>query len=66
VGVWLGALGREQYEAAFRESAIDGAVLPTMTAHDPHRRKGGRRLLEVGQAEAQAEAPRHGVPLSSP
>ena len=25
VGVWLSALGLEQYEAAFRENAIDGA-----------------------------------------
>jgi hypothetical protein len=29
VGAWLSALGLEQYEAAFRENAIDGAVLPT-------------------------------------
>jgi hypothetical protein len=31
---WLSALGLEQYEAAFRENAIDGAVLPTLTARD--------------------------------
>ena len=34
VGEWLIALGLEQYEAAFRENAIDGAVLPTLTADD--------------------------------
>jgi class 3 adenylate cyclase len=34
VGVWLSALGLEQYEAAFRENAIDASVLLTLTADD--------------------------------
>jgi hypothetical protein len=34
VGVWLGALGLEQYEAAFRENAIDGVVLASLTGDD--------------------------------
>jgi hypothetical protein len=34
VGVWLSALGLEQYEDAFRENAIDGAVLSTLTGGD--------------------------------
>jgi hypothetical protein len=34
VGVWLRGLGLGQYEAAFRESEIDGGVLPNLTADD--------------------------------
>ena len=34
VGVWLGSLGLGQYEAAFRENAIDGDVLLRLTADD--------------------------------
>ncbi|WP_079566759.1 SAM domain-containing protein [Bradyrhizobium erythrophlei] len=34
VGGWLRRLGLEQYEAAFRENEIDGAVLPSLTAED--------------------------------
>jgi hypothetical protein len=52
VGEWLKSLGLEQYEAAFRENAVDAEVLPTLTADDlkemgvvpiGHR----RRLLEA-------------------
>jgi class 3 adenylate cyclase len=67
---WLRSLGLEQYEAAFRENAIDDAVLPKLTADDlkdlgitivGHRRK----LLEAIAAlrvdaeakEAPADAP---------
>ena len=32
VGNWLRRLGLKQYEAAFRDNAIDGDVLPTLTA----------------------------------
>ena len=31
---WLRSLGLEQYEAAFRENAIDSTVLPNLTAED--------------------------------
>jgi hypothetical protein len=34
LGGWLRNLGLEQYEAAFRENAIDDTVLPTLTAED--------------------------------
>jgi hypothetical protein len=34
VGDWLRELGLEQYEAAFRENAVDAEVLPTLTVDD--------------------------------
>jgi class 3 adenylate cyclase len=34
LGAWLRSLGLEQYEAAFRENAIDDTVLPSLTAED--------------------------------
>src|SRR4029077_6266233 len=34
LGGWLLSLGLEQYEAAFRDNAIDEAILPTLTAQD--------------------------------
>src|SRR5271163_1363784 len=34
VGDWLRSLGLGRYEAAFRENAIDGKVLPKLTAED--------------------------------
>jgi class 3 adenylate cyclase len=34
LGGWLRSLGLEQYEAAFRENAIDDTVLPNLTAED--------------------------------
>src|SRR5271168_4224634 len=34
LGSWLRSLGLEQYEAAFRENAIDDKVLPRLTAED--------------------------------
>jgi class 3 adenylate cyclase len=34
VGGWLRSLGLEQYEATFRENAIDDTVLPSLTAED--------------------------------
>src|SRR3954454_15244364 len=68
VGKWLKSLGLEQYEAAFRENAIDAEVLPTLTADDleemgvvpiGHR----RRLLDAiaklqnGSTSSQAVTP---------
>jgi len=41
VETWLRDLGLEQYEAAFRASEIDWAVLPELTP-EGHRRGGGR------------------------
>ena len=34
VGDWLRSLGLEEYEAAFREHAIDDSLLPSLTAED--------------------------------
>jgi SAM domain (Sterile alpha motif) len=34
VGAWLNSLGLGQYEAAFRENAVDAELLPTLTADD--------------------------------
>ena len=65
VGVWLSALGLEQYEAAFRENAIDGAVLPTLTADDlrelgvaaiGHRRRLMNAIAELADDSSDAAA----------
>ena len=65
VGVWLSALGLEQYVAAFRENAIDGAVLPTLTADDlremgvvaiGHRRRLMNAIAELAGASADVAA----------
>src|SRR5262249_6806315 len=67
IGGWLRSLGLGQYEAAFRENAIDDTVLPSLTADDlkdlgvgivGHRRK----LLDAiaalrGDASAKAPPP---------
>jgi SAM domain (Sterile alpha motif) len=34
VGDWLGSLGLERYEQAFRDNEIDAALLPNLTADD--------------------------------
>ena len=34
IGAWLHSLGMQQYEAAFRDNAIDAAVLPELTGDD--------------------------------
>ena len=67
VGSWLRGLGLGQYEAAFRENAIDDTILPNLTAEDlkdlgvgivGHRRK----LLDAiaalrADASGQAQPP---------
>jgi predicted ATPase/class 3 adenylate cyclase len=63
IGDWLRSLGLGQYEPAFRENAIDEAVLPNLTAEDlkdlgvgivGHR----RRLLDaIAALRAEASAP---------
>src|SRR5215468_132041 len=63
LGGWLRSLGLEQYEAAFRENAIDAEVLPDLTDQDleklgvllGHRRKllraiGNLQGIEKGAA----------------
>jgi hypothetical protein len=34
IAAWLHGLGLQQYEQAFRQNAIDDAVLPELTAED--------------------------------
>src|SRR5215510_1904073 len=62
LGVWLRSLGLEQYEASFRENAIDDTVLPSLTAEDlkdlgvcivGHRRK---LLNAIAALRAEANA----------
>ena len=71
VGDWLRELGLEQYEAAFRENAVDAEVLPTLTVDDlkdlgitlvGHR----RRLLEAIAALRSQVAPTEPVAEVSP
>src|SRR6266516_4888026 len=66
VGSWLRGLGVGQYEAAFRENAIDDTVLPNLTAEDlkdlgvgivGHRRKLLDAIAAL-RADASAKAPR--------
>ena len=68
VAAWLKNLGLGQYEAAFRDNAIEGDLLPTLTAEDPrdlgvtivgHRRK----LLD---AIAALRAPSKPTPPPAP
>src|SRR5271168_5182162 len=77
VGVWLGNLGLGQYEAAFRDNEIDGAVLPKLTLDDlkdlgvavvGHRRKIMSAIEELNiasVARAAAMKPRQTQTLSS-
>ena len=61
VASWLRSLGLEQYEAAFRENAIDVSVLPEVTDQDleklgvllGHRRK---LLRAIADLETNAKA----------
>ncbi len=63
IGAWLRGLGLEQYEEAFRDSAIDGEILPKLTAGElkdvgvtvvGHR----RRLLEAIAVLCETESAR--------
>jgi len=65
LGGWLRSLGLEQYEAAFRENAIDDSVLPSLTAEDlkelgvdavGHRRKLLNAIAAL-RADADVKAP---------
>src|SRR5215471_8136120 len=65
LGGWLRSLGLEQYEAAFRDNAIDDTILPSLTAEDlkdlgvnivGHRRKLLNAIAAL-RADASAKAP---------
>src|SRR6476469_6505230 len=59
VASWLRSLGLEQYEATFRDNAIDDSVLPDLTDQDleklgvllGHRRKLLRAIADLEPAE---------------
>jgi class 3 adenylate cyclase len=61
VGGWLRRLGLEQYEAAFRENAINEAILPKLTADDLKdigvAAVGHRRVLLDAIAALRGETP---------
>ena len=62
LGGWLRSFGLEQYEAAFRENAIDAEVLPDLTDQDleklgvllGHRRKLLRAIANLQGIEKGA------------
>jgi class 3 adenylate cyclase len=71
VSAWLKNLGLGQYEASFRDNAIEGHVLPTLTAEDlkdlgvtivGHRRK----LLDAIAALGVAGRPTPDPPAADP
>jgi len=66
VGGWLRRLGLEQYEAAFRENAVDAEVLPRLTTDDlkemgivpiGHRRRLLDAIAALRLPATPAEAP---------
>jgi hypothetical protein len=71
LGGWLRRLGLEQYEAAFRENAIDDTVLPNLT--EDHLREIGiplgarlKLLKAIGALGTRAEATRPSADAASP
>jgi len=72
LGGWLRSLGLEQYEAAFRENAIDAEVLPDLTDQDleklgvllGHRRKLLRAIANLQGIEKGAATV--AVPITPP
>ena len=73
VGNWLRRLGLKQYEAAFRDNAIDGDVLPTLTGYmafrvGPRRRlrSRGRRGVHAVSGQGTAIGPDYRNPASHP
>ena len=71
LGGWLRSLGLEQYEAAFRENAIDLSVLPDLTDQDleklgvllGHRRKLQRAIANL-ETTAKAASGAVGAPVT--
>jgi class 3 adenylate cyclase/tetratricopeptide (TPR) repeat protein len=72
ISEWLGALGLQQYAAAFHDNDIDGVVLPELTADDliglgvasiGHRRK---LLAAIAALREAAVAEREAKPAGSP
>jgi SAM domain (Sterile alpha motif) len=71
LGRWLRSLGLQQYEAVFRENAIDETVLPDLTDQDleklgvllGHRRKLLRAIASLNAAPA---VPASAAPPATP
>jgi class 3 adenylate cyclase len=66
IAAWLKNLGLEQYETAFRDNAIDGDLLPSLTAEDlkdlgvkivGHRRKLLDAIAAIGAASRPTPPP---------
>jgi SAM domain (Sterile alpha motif) len=59
IAAWLHGLGLQQYEQAFRDNAVDAAVLPELTADDLKdlgvRRVGHRRKLLAAIAALRSD-----------
>jgi class 3 adenylate cyclase len=75
VVVWLWSLGLEQYEAAFRENAVDETVLPKLTAEDlrdlgvtavGHRRKRLEAIAELRCTKAEPAPPEASSIVAAP
>ena len=71
LGGWLRSLGLEQYEASFRENAIDDTVLPNLT--EDHLREIGislgarlKLLKAIAALGTRAEATRPSADAASP
>ena len=62
IGAWLRSLGLGRYQAAFRDSAIDGVVLPHLTVEDLKElgvaTVGDRRKLLAAIAALGGETPK--------
>jgi hypothetical protein len=64
VASWLRSLGLEQYEATFRDNAVDDSVLPDLTDQDleklgvllGHRRKLSRAIANL-ETTTRAQPP---------
>jgi len=69
IGAWLRSLGLGRYQAAFRDSAIDGVVLPHLTVEDLKElgvaTVGDRRKLLAAIAALGGETPKE-APRSTP
>jgi SAM (Sterile alpha motif) domain-containing protein len=69
LGGWLRSLGLEQYEAAFRDNAINEKVLPRLTAEDLKDLgvviNGHRRTLLDAIAALRADASAKAVPADA-
>jgi len=71
IAAWLHGLGMQQYEAAFRDNAIDAAVLPELTTDDlkdlgvtlvGHRRK---LLAAIAALRSDTDAAPEPAPLGA-